>query len=481
MSLSKILFLISLSFIFGIFFASFFKFSLVFLFLLFPFFFFLPKKEFFVLLLFFLFGVFRFETEFSKIEKEKNLILGEREILGVLVLPPTKKEKFQDLVLKVKEIDGKKVDFSGKVLIKAPKYQDFEFGDELIVFGKFTEPKEIEGFNYKNYLLKDKILAISFFPKVKKTGKNSGSFLFKFLFSLREKLDSSIKNLFFPPHSGLVGALLFGEEREIPKATLEKLNKTNVRHITAVSGMNVTLISILILNFLLALGFSRKHSLYLTSLFLFFYLVMINFPSSAVRAAIMGVLVLMAQYFGRLSSVQRTVFFAMLIMLALNPFLLKYDLGFQLSFLATLGLAYLYPIFLQIFKDAPSTLSFRQSLCATLAAQIFVFPLLVFNFGNFSPIFLFPNVLILPILPLATILAFLSSFLFLFLPSLGKFLSFSVLFFSKYILFVVEIFSKFPSILLPKFSLLFLIFSYFAIFFFTFFLNKKFSQPYFLR
>ncbi len=493
MSPSKILLFSSLSFIFGIFLSSFFKFNLFVLFLTPLFLFFLliyflitrDKRILFSCLFFILFslGSLYYQYQIFKLEKAKNLLFEKEnaKILGILTSPPQKREKFQNLILKIQTLNQSKYQYSGKVLIKTSLSQDFQFGEQLEISGRISEPKETKGFNYKDYLLKDKILAIFYFPKIKKTGKNFASSISKFILSLKEKIKENIEKIFPIPHSGLIEALLFGEEEKIPEDLKEKLNITNTRHIAAVSGMNVTLLSLLILNFLLTLGLWRQQAFYLTLILIFIYLFMIGFPASAIRASIMGILFLIAQYFGRISTSQRAVYFTLAIMLLFNPLLLKYDISFQLSFLATLGLVYLYPVFLEIFKDAPKTLGFRENLSATLAAQFFVLPLLLYNFGKFSPIFIFPNILILPILPLTTILGFLSSFLAIIYFPLGKFLSYSALFFTNYILKVVEFFSQFPVLSFEKLSLSFLIFFYLLLGLFTFFLNKKFSQPYFLR
>jgi len=400
---------------------------------------------------------------------------------GTVVNLPDKREKFQNLIVKINSLSQEKEKFSGKILIKISRFQNFQYGDEIIVSGKFSQPKESLSFNYKNYLLKDKILGIIYFPEIKKTGKNYGNFIFKLAFSLKEKIEKNLQKLFKKPHSGLMEALLFGQEKNIPKTLKEKLNITNTRHIAAVSGMNVTIISILVLNFFLSLNLWRQQAFYLTLLLIFFYVLMIGFPSSAIRAAIMGILFLSAQYFGRLSSASRTIYLAGALMLLINPLLLKYDLGFQLSFLATLGLVYLYPILRKVFKDLPEVFALRENFSATLSAQLFVFPILIYNFGKISPIFILPNILILPILPLTTILAFLSSILVFLSFSLAQFLSYSALFFSNYILKTIDFFSTFPTFTFQNFNFSFLIISYLFLAIFTFYLNKKFGEPYFLR
>jgi competence protein ComEC len=207
---------------------------------------------------------------------------------------------------------------------------------------------------------------------------------------------------------------------------------------------------------------------------------MIGAPASAIRAAIMGILYLTAQYFGRISSGERPVVFAATLMLFFNPLLLRYDVGFQLSFLAILGIVYFYQFFFEKFKKFPKLI--KESLASTLSAQIFTFPILIYNFGQISLISPLSNVLILPILPAITILGFIFSFFGIIFKPIGYFLSFPCWLLLSYLLKVVDFCSKIPySFLILKVNFLFLLISYSILIPLALHLNKKFSQPIFLR
>jgi competence protein ComEC len=207
---------------------------------------------------------------------------------------------------------------------------------------------------------------------------------------------------------------------------------------------------------------------------------MIGAPSSAIRAAIMGILYLTAQYFGRLSSGERPVVFAATLMLFFNPLLLRYDIGFQLSFLAILGIVYFYQFFFEKFKKLPKLI--KESLASTLSAQIFTFPILIYNFGQISLISPLSNVLIFPILPAITILGFIFSFFGIIFEPVGYLLSFPCWLLLSYLLKVVDLCSKIPySFLTLKANFLFLLISYSILIPLALYLNKKFPQPLFLR
>jgi competence protein ComEC len=481
MTLSKILFYSSLSFILGIFIASFFHFSFSFVFsvlilsfiLIFSFF---KHQKILILgfcVLFFGLGIFRFQSYFLKAQNQeiKRLVGKKISIVGIISKEPQIKEKTSVFELKTEK---------GKILVKAKRYPEFEYGEKIKIEGILKEIDKENSFNWKNYFLKDGILVEMNFPKIEKTGENLVNPIKKFSIFLKKKIEKIAKENLPFLHSALLKSLLFGQEQEIPFEWKEKLNQTGTRHIVAVSGMNITIISSLILSFLLFLGLWRQHAFYLSIFLILFYVLMIGAPASAIRAAIMGILYLTAQYFGRLSSGERPVVFSAALMLFFNPLLLRYDIGFQLSFLAILGIVYFYQFFFEKFKKLPKLI--KESLASTLSAQIFTFPILVYNFGQISLVSPLSNVLILPILPAITILGFIFSFFGLIFEPIGYFLSFPCWLLLSYLLKVIDLCSKIPySFLILKVNFLFLLISYSILIPLALYLNKKFSQPIFLR
>ena len=481
MTPSKILFYLCLSFVGGIFVASFFKISLplflsILTLVIFIISVFQKSQNLLVLgffVLFFAIGIFRFQNYFSKIQNQeiKNFVEKEISIFGIVEDEPKIREK--SIVFPVKTE-------MGKILIKARRYPELEYGEKVKITGVLKNPDAKGSFNWKNYLLKDGILVEMNFPEIERTGEKSGNLIKKFSIFLKKKIEEAVKQNLPPLHSALLKSLLFGEEQDLPFEWKEKLNQTGVRHIAAVSGMNITIISSLILSFLLFLGLWRHHAFYLSIFLISFYVLMIGAPSSAIRAAIMGILFLTAQHFGRIASGERSVVFSATLMLLFNPLLLRYDIGFQLSFLAILGIIYFYQFFFEKLRKFPKTI--REGLSSTLSAQIFTFPILIYNFGQISLISPLTNLLILPLLPVITILGFVFSFFGTILQPIGSFLSFPSWFLLSYLLKVVDLFSKIPfSFLALKVNFLFLLVSYSLLVFLALHLNKKFSQPIFLR
>ena len=180
-------------------------------------------------------------------------------------------------------------------------------------------------------------------------------------------------------------------------------------HIVAVSGYNVTIIAEYLIFLGLWLGMWRKNAVWLAIIGIIVFVIMIGFPSSAVRAGVMGGILLWAMKNGRLANSQNAIVFAATVMLLINPLLLRWDIGFQLSFLATLGIVETSTFWEKSFIKKHKALGISEIIAMSLSAQIFVLPIIAYNFHITSLISLLANVLILPIIPLSMLLVFLAS------------------------------------------------------------------------
>jgi competence protein ComEC len=423
--------------------------------------------------LFLVLGIWRHQNVQSASWGTKLQILNNTEetitLIGIVAEEPTFGKNSTKLKIKTN---------AGSFLVTTGRYPDYKYGDVLEITGKLKTPSEdINGFNYKEYLSKDGIYSEMSFPEIVATGENKGSIVYKYLFSFKNKLEESVNSVMSPPQSALLNALFFGDTSGFSQEWTDKFNLTGTRHIVAVSGMNITIISALIISFLLSLGFWRQQAFWVSVIFIIFYVLMIGAPASAVRAGIMGLIFLCAQRFGRASSASLAVVFASTFMLAQNPLLLRLDVGFQLSFLAVMGLIYLQPILSEAFKNVPDFFQIRYALAATISAQIFTLPILIFNFSRISLISSLANILIVPTLSFITILGFIFSLAGLIFYPLGLLLSWPAWFLISYVLAVINFFAKIPfaTIQIQKVSWAFFILFYVVIFFSVWWLRKRFS------
>lgn len=473
MTPSKILFLFCLSFILGIFLNSLFKISLIFNFLLLIFGLFLIsifwKYKNLVIVgfcfLFLVLGIFRHQIFLSNSEhSEIKKLIGEKiALIGIIDEEP----EFQERISKLKvKIENDNV----RILVKTQRYPEYKYGDKLKIIGELEEPEVFENFNYKNYLLKEKILATIDFPEIEKIGQGFGNPIKEFLLNFKNKFKQRVEEFILSPQVGILEALIFGDETQIPKDWKEKLNLTGTRHIAAVSGMNITILCSLILNFVLFFGFWRKHAIFISLFLIFLYVLMIGAPSSAVRAAIMGSMALIAQLFGRHSFGIRPVVFAAALMTFQNPLILRYDIGFQLSFLAILGMIFWQDFFSDLLKKIPNPEIFpiRNTLTASLSAQVFTIPILIYNFGNIPLLSPITNLIIVPFLPFLTIFIFFFGILAIISWPIGYLLSLPTNFFLTLILKIIDFFFNIPfSRISFKISWILLIFFYLILGFIT--------------
>jgi len=209
---------------------------------------------------------------------------------------------------------------------------------------------------------------------------------------------------------------------------------------------------------------------------------MTGLQPSAIRAGIMGGLFLLAQYLGRLNVSSRAIVFAATLMLAHNPSLLKLDVGFQLSFLAMMGIIYLVPIFQNLLHKAPDFLQLKNISIMTISAQVFTLPILIYNFGYFSAIAPLTNVLVVPLLPFIMGLGFVFALSGTILSYFGWFFSLPVWLLLTYLIKIVDWFSGFSfSAFVFEISWLWLLISYLILGLFIWRIDKKFTRPNFLR
>jgi competence protein ComEC len=161
-----------------------------------------------------------------------------------------------------------------------------------------------------------------------------------------------------------------------------------------------------LLDLFLALGFRRRRAFTFVFIFLFLYPIITGLGSSVIRAAIMGSLSFLAIYYQRSGSLIRALVFSAALMLVFNPQLLRHDIGFQLSFLALLGIIYIYPLGNSVINNILKKTKLKiktkkiikiilETFNLTLVAQIVILPVAVINFKQISLIAPLSNVLIL--------------------------------------------------------------------------------------
>lgn len=286
----------------------------------------------------------------------------------------------------------------GRILVTCAPYPVFAYGERLTGDGVIERP---EPAGYAAYLAKERISGTVGFPLVERIGSGAGSSLRAFLFSVKHAVTNAFGRFLPAPHAAFMGGLTVGERGEFTPEFKDALQRSGTTHLVALSGYNISIVVWVAMGFFLSF-LGRRWSFALATLVVVGFVLMTGAEASVVRAAIMGILALVAREAGRSFDVRNAIAFAGVLMILANPKVLLFDVGFQLSFLALLGIVYLTPAFRSVFRSAPGGgfLMWRENLLTTVAAQCAVMPLLIVQFGGFSLTSIVANILVLSAVPL---------------------------------------------------------------------------------
>ncbi|MFA6272423.1 MAG: ComEC/Rec2 family competence protein [Patescibacteria group bacterium] len=415
-------------------------------------------------------GIWRYDLS-QPIISEKHIAFyngSEKEFRGIVIEEPDVRKEQAKLTVRPE-------DFSGKVLLNTELFPEYQYGDRLEIKCNLEAPEKIEDFAYDKYLSRFGIYSICYRPYLKVISKNNGSVILSRMYGIKNKFTQTINQQLPEPQTSFLGGLLLGAKRGIPDDLMEDFSRTGTTHIVAISGYNITIIAVLLLALCKNIAIPRKQAFWIIIVTLLFFMLITGAQSSVVRAVTMGVIILIAKQLGRLSRITNVLVLAAVIMLLVNPKILIFDAGFQLSFLATMGLIYLSPLLERTFAWLPNIFQIRESFIATTSATIFTLPLILYQFGRLSVVAILVNILILPVIPFAMGVGFLTGLLSLIYPPLGTVFSSIVWLLLTYIIQVVKLFSNLPfaSINISEFSQALLVVGYLLIVVLMIFFTKR--------
>ncbi|MFA5047920.1 MAG: ComEC/Rec2 family competence protein [Patescibacteria group bacterium] len=313
---------------------------------------------------------------------------------------------------------------SGKVLATVNLFPKYHYGDRVTMRCLLIKPDKMEDFDYGRYLSRYDIYSLCQRAEVRilSSGTNLSprEFIYSLVLLTGQKLGEALNRSVSEPEVAILQGMLFGNVRGISDDWNQKFSNLGITHIIAISGSHITIISSLIVTILIGLGISRKRAFWPAVALIIFYVVLSGAQVSAVRAAIMGVLILYAQRIGRLHFMENILAATVAMMLLVNPKMLLFDVGFQLSFAAVLGLVYVLPVAQKIFRNWPEGWQLKEMLLTTVSAQLATLPLLIFYFHKISWASLLANVLILPIIPFLMIWSLINSLVALISTTAGQ-------------------------------------------------------------
>ncbi len=333
-----------------------------------------------------------------------------------------------------------------KIQITAPRYPEFQYGDLIKATGTIKEPEA----EFAGYFKKEGIAGLMQFPQIEVVANNRGFWVKKQLLGVRHYIENVYKRVLPLEKAVFLSGLTLGSTNEFSDEFKEKLRLSGTSHLVALSGYNIAIIVSAVSLLLGTWAFTKRFNLFISVAVIALFVVMTGAEASVVRAAIMAFLVILADKLQRMYYFRNSVAAAALVMTAINPNLLAFDIGFQLSFAALLGIVYLAPWLKEKFPflKKPSFLSWREHFANTSSAQLAVLPLLLWHFSFFSPLGIISNILILEFVPITMALGFLIAGLSLFSGTLAWIVSFPANALLSWKIGVINLCSKIASLFL---------------------------------
>lgn len=377
------------------------------------------KKHFFLILLAgfffvsFMLGLLRFQiADQNHGDVSFQQFIGKAVVVGGIITDePDIREQSVKLTIAVSMLNGRNIKIPTSVLVTTSNLNEFSYGDAVTIMGTLKTPDNFltntgKEFDYISYLGKDNIYFTMGNARVFIVSHDNGSWVMRGLFMVKESFLRHIESVLPKPESSLLGGLLLGTKQSLGEELRQDFVTTGTIHIVALSGYNVTIVAVALMRFF-RLFLSQTISIWFGIIGIILFCLLSGGSSTAVRASVMAILALIARATGRTYDLGRALFIALFIMLLFNPKLLVFDISFQLSFLATMGLIYIAPIL------APKLLfikykGLREIASATISAQIAVLPFILYKMGTLSLIALPINLIILPFVPLTMLVGFIA-------------------------------------------------------------------------
>ena len=277
----------------------------------------------------------------------------------------------------------------GRIRVIAKQYPEYEYGQKLTISG--TLQRKVVNRWYSQFSL--------MYPDISLMEADRWQFIGfdwkEAVLRLKQRIELVYNTSLPEPEASLLAGIVLGVKRNLPSKFWQALQRTGTLHIVVASGYNVTVVIGTTVAYLAGI-FKRRTAISLGILFVIGYTVMAGAEPAIVRAAIMGSLGYLGQMLGRKADGVRLLPAAVAVMLIVEPMFI-FDIGFQLSFLATLGLLIVAPRLEKVFGRV---WLIGKDISQTTAAQLMVWPVIFINFGQVSWFSILVNSLILWMVPI---------------------------------------------------------------------------------
>ncbi len=337
-----------------------------------------------------------------------------------IVKEKEEKEYYNKYIVKVIENSNLKKSKNTKLILYVKKDIEFFPGNILNVKGNFEKgetSRNYKGFNYRKYLMQNKIYGIVFAEELELVSKRKD--IYYTFGKIRNILKDKIDKLYEKDYSDFLKGLLIGDKSDLDESVIEDFQDANISHILAISGLHISFI-LVGMNFILEIIISsKKIRNWLLILFLIFFLNLTGNSVSCMRACIMNILAILCSCFYKKNNFYLSFSFSFIFIIILNPYNI-FSVGMWLSFSGTLGIVVnydlLYKSLCRIFKLKKKNEDYNfenvkikdclqiiiinikkfvlKSFVLSVSSQIFIIPIIIYVFNNVSLTFFISNIIV---------------------------------------------------------------------------------------
>ncbi len=331
------------------------------------------------------------EKNFSNLYEESMNI----ENIAIIKSSIKEKEKYNEFTVKIVDKTNKK---GTNLVVNDYNKNNLEYGDIIKINGKYEQYSSYKNrgvFNYTESLKKKNIygkIITSHIEKIDKKEDLNGIFIY-----LNRTIKEKFEKVFSKESSNILKALVLGDKQDIEKETMVEIQENGLSHLIAISGMHIGCIMIITKKILDIITYGERKKKIITIIILIIFIMTIGFISSAIRAVIMSIQAILAKLVYRKNNFKIDISIASLIILIYNPYYII-DEGFLLSFGATIGIIYVYPLFKKIKFNNKIANYFLQCLLLSISVNIFIFPINAFFFKKFSITGIITGIIAVPII-----------------------------------------------------------------------------------
>lgn len=377
-------------------------------------------------------------------------------LTGVITDPPDRRDQRVLLRVEVETVTrgGRYYGVRGIALVEAPPTTTARYGDRITATGLLSLPGEFDTFSYGDFLARRGIFSVMRGAAVEVIERDSGSPLYAAMIDLRDRAGAIINRALPEPGAGLLNGIILGYEGGIAPVTREAFNATGAAHLIAISGFNMAVLASVSARLLSWTRLPRPIVGAISIALLLIYALFVGANAAVMRAAVMSSLLIVGEVARQRSYVPASLAFVALVMSLINPYVL-WDISFQLSFFATLGLALYNAPLTRLFQRIsgwllPPSLAQLSSgtlgalLVPTIAAQILTLPLTIAYFNRLSLVIVPVNLLVVPPQALLLIIGLLATVTGFILPLVSQILFWFTLVLLGWTVTVIQFFAALP-------------------------------------